>query len=166
MEMAKLQLQERLLHYRRAKNLTQKELGAKVGVSGKTVSHWETGHRTPGPAVLAEIAKAYEISLDELTIASAQEAAAFNRAAASVGLNAAPPLVGLISSSASLVNLIAAVAPKESPLFDAAALVAKSLGRVRDVLPPAEREQATHLIRDVGRRFGVDERDFEAPTSH
>jgi len=32
---------------RQAAGLTQEEVGAAVGVSGPTVSRWETGHRSP-----------------------------------------------------------------------------------------------------------------------
>lgn len=34
---------ERLKNYRRARNLTQRELAEQVGVSDKTVSRWESG---------------------------------------------------------------------------------------------------------------------------
>lgn len=38
---------------RREKNWTQEELGERLGVSNKTVSHWETGSYMPGIEILS-----------------------------------------------------------------------------------------------------------------
>ena len=46
--------------------LTQKEVGAKIGVSGQMWSNWETGYRTPDDAYRLEIAKVLGISIAEL----------------------------------------------------------------------------------------------------
>ncbi len=163
--MAKLQLTERLLHYRRHHDLTQKELGAKIGVSGKTVSHWETGRTVPDPATLGEIAKIYGISSEEFTLASMPDVENFNRASALVGLSAAPPSTALISATSHLLNLIWSAGLAEGPIVDAAVLVTKAAGRFLDSLPPEEQALVRRLVEDVGRKFGATGQGSEGPSS-
>ena len=50
--------------YRKARGLTQEELGTKLGVSNQTVSKWESEVSMPDVMRLPEIAKALSISLD------------------------------------------------------------------------------------------------------
>ncbi len=51
---------------REKKGLTQEELAAKIHVSGKAVSKWETGHGFPDVSLLEPLAKALSISVSEL----------------------------------------------------------------------------------------------------
>ncbi len=52
--------------YRKAKGLTQEELGTKLGVSNQSVSKWESEVSMPDVMLLPEIAKALDITLDDL----------------------------------------------------------------------------------------------------
>ena len=52
--------------YRKAKGLTQEELGAKLGVTNQAVSKWESEVSMPDVMLLPEIANALNISLDDL----------------------------------------------------------------------------------------------------
>ena len=51
---------------RKERNLTQEQLAEKLGVSGRTVSRWETGSNMPDISLLVEIAEFYNISVTEL----------------------------------------------------------------------------------------------------
>lgn len=51
---------------RKEKNLTQKELGAKLGVSDKAVSNWERGLRFPDIVLLEELSDTLDVSVLEL----------------------------------------------------------------------------------------------------
>ena len=48
------------------KGLTQEQLAEHFGVSGRTVSRWETGSNMPDLDVLIEMADFYEVDLREL----------------------------------------------------------------------------------------------------
>ena len=52
--------------YRKAKGLTQEELGTTIGVSNQSVSKWESEVSMPDVMLLPEIAKALDITLDDL----------------------------------------------------------------------------------------------------
>ena len=52
--------------YRKAKGLTQEELGAKLGVSNQAVSKWESEVSMPDVMLLPEIATTLNITLDDL----------------------------------------------------------------------------------------------------
>lgn len=52
--------------YRKAKKLTQNELGAILEVSNQAVSKWESNTSYPGIMLLPKIANALGISLEEL----------------------------------------------------------------------------------------------------
>lgn len=57
---------ERLTHLRKARGLTQTELGNKVGVSQRVIAYYEQdGAQPPGP-MLIDLADALRISVDEL----------------------------------------------------------------------------------------------------
>ena len=51
---------------RKEQNLTQRELGEKLGVSYKAVSKWETGASEPSTTNLLALAKLYGVSAGEL----------------------------------------------------------------------------------------------------
>ncbi len=51
---------------RLARDLTQEQLAAKLGVSAQAVSKWETSDTYPDGALLVPLAKALDVSLDEL----------------------------------------------------------------------------------------------------
>ena len=51
---------------RRSKNMTQEELGEKLGVNFKTISKWENGRGTPDMSNMLELCKELEISVNEL----------------------------------------------------------------------------------------------------
>lgn len=48
------------------KNLTQEEVGDLLSLSSKTISRWETGMGTPDLFTITEVAKLYEVSVDEI----------------------------------------------------------------------------------------------------
>ena len=51
---------------RKEKELTQKQLADKIGVSDKTVSKWETGRGMPDTAIMSELCRELGISINEL----------------------------------------------------------------------------------------------------
>ena len=59
-------LARNIANTRRAAGVTQEELAEKVGVFRQTVSDWERGDATPDLANAQRLARALEVSLDEL----------------------------------------------------------------------------------------------------
>lgn len=57
---------ERLIELRKAKGLSQEQLGEKLNVARQTVSKWELGTTTPEMNKLIALANLFSISLDEL----------------------------------------------------------------------------------------------------
>lgn len=55
-----------LAELRKEKNLTQAELGEKLGVTNKTISRWETGNYLPSVEMLEELSNMYGLSINEL----------------------------------------------------------------------------------------------------
>ncbi len=55
-----------LIKFRKAQNVTQAELAKKLNYSDKAVSKWERGESVPDLAVLYEIAKFYNTTIDKL----------------------------------------------------------------------------------------------------
>ncbi|NEU04850.1 helix-turn-helix domain-containing protein [Clostridium senegalense] len=51
---------------RKEHNMTQEQLGEKIGVSNKSVSKWETGKCMPDYSVVQELCKELEITVTEL----------------------------------------------------------------------------------------------------
>ncbi len=51
---------------RQQKNLTQAELGKRVGVNQNTVAQWESGARKPSIIMLKRIAEVFHCTTDEL----------------------------------------------------------------------------------------------------
>jgi transcriptional regulator with XRE-family HTH domain len=61
---------------RELRNLTQTELGDRAGMGGASVSHFETGQRTPSLESLVKLADALEVSVDTLLGRASLEAGA------------------------------------------------------------------------------------------
>lgn len=57
---------ENIKKYRTKLNLTQEQLGEKIGISAQAVSKWENSETLPDTAILPDIADALGASLDEL----------------------------------------------------------------------------------------------------
>ncbi len=55
-----------LAELRKEHNLTQAELGEKLGVTNKTVSRWETGNYMPPVEMLEELSNMYGMTINEL----------------------------------------------------------------------------------------------------
>ena len=51
---------------RNEKNITQEELGEKLGVTNKTISRWENGHYLPDIEMMQLLSKEFNISINEL----------------------------------------------------------------------------------------------------
>lgn len=52
--------------YRMQKDLTQQELGLRLGVIKQTVSSWETGHSNPTHAQVAAMADFFGVTVSEM----------------------------------------------------------------------------------------------------
>jgi len=57
---------EKLKKHRKLKNLTQKEVAEKIGVSGQAISKWENGECLPDCYNLKMLGKVYQVSVDTL----------------------------------------------------------------------------------------------------
>lgn len=57
---------EHLLQLRTARDLTQKSLAAKIGISWRTYQNYELGLREPPLSTLIALADFYDLPLDEL----------------------------------------------------------------------------------------------------
>lgn len=55
-----------LAELRKEHNLTQEELGKKLGVTNKTISRWETGNYMPPVEMLEELSNMYGMTINEL----------------------------------------------------------------------------------------------------
>ena len=55
-----------IAHKRKEKNLTQEQLAAKLGVSNKTISKWETGKCMPDYSVVKSLCEELNITVAEL----------------------------------------------------------------------------------------------------
>ena len=60
-------LGDKIRDLRKERNLTQDELGEKVGIHGRHISRIENDHARPTRKVLKRFAEVFEISVDELT---------------------------------------------------------------------------------------------------
>lgn len=61
-----MKFNERLLEFRKKKGWSQEELGYKLDVSRQTISKWESGQTKPELDKLRNLAKIFEITVDEL----------------------------------------------------------------------------------------------------
>ena len=51
---------------RKDKGITQEQLAEELGVSGRTISRWETGKNMPDISLLVEIAEFFDVSIPEI----------------------------------------------------------------------------------------------------
>lgn len=56
----------RIAKYRKAKNLSQRELSKLIGVSNTRISNWEQGIHRPDVDILSDICNALDVSPSEL----------------------------------------------------------------------------------------------------
>lgn len=59
-------LGQRISLYRKKLNISQEELGARLGVSRQAVSKWESGASDPSTSNLLALAKRYGVPAEEL----------------------------------------------------------------------------------------------------
>lgn len=59
-------LNENLLTLRKMKKLSQEQVAEEVGVSRQAYAKWESGETTPDVVACMQLAKFYDVSLDEL----------------------------------------------------------------------------------------------------
>lgn len=52
--------------YRRSLNLTQKQLGDKLGLASNTIANYENGTREPSLDLVVKLAKFFETTTDDL----------------------------------------------------------------------------------------------------
>ena len=69
-------LGQRISYYRKARNITQEELGEKCGVSSQAVSKWENDLSAPDITLLGTLAGLFGITTDELLGLKQQNATA------------------------------------------------------------------------------------------
>ena len=55
-----------LKDFRKEKGITQEQLAEELGVSGRTISRWETGKNMPDISLLVEIAEFFDVSIPEI----------------------------------------------------------------------------------------------------
>ncbi len=61
-----MKLSERIYSLRKERGMTQDDLASACGVSRQSVSKWETGESKPDITSVIQIAKTFDISIDEL----------------------------------------------------------------------------------------------------
>lgn len=66
-------LGQRISLYRKKLNISQEELGARLGVSRQAVSKWESGASDPSTSNLLALAKLYSVSAEDLLREAAGE---------------------------------------------------------------------------------------------
>ena len=62
-----------IFQLRKEKNLTQKQLGEKLGVSDKTISKWERGLGCPDISLLRDISKIFNVNIEKILLGDLQE---------------------------------------------------------------------------------------------
>ena len=64
--MDQIKIGEFLKELRKQKNLTQQEAADALFVSQKTISRWETGEGIPDISIIQDVAKFYDVTVDEI----------------------------------------------------------------------------------------------------
>lgn len=62
-----MEFNEKLVSLRKGKGMSQEEMAGRLNVTSQTIAKWETGEAQPDVKSLIEMAKLFEISLEELT---------------------------------------------------------------------------------------------------
>ena len=62
-----------IIQLRKEKNLTQKQLGEKLGLSDKTISKWERGLGCPDISLLRDISKIFNVNIEKILLGDLQE---------------------------------------------------------------------------------------------
>ena len=62
-----------IFQLRKEKNLTQKQLGEKLGLSDKTISKWERGLGCPDISLLRDISKIFNVNIEKILLGDLQE---------------------------------------------------------------------------------------------
>ena len=62
-----------IFQLRKEKNLTQKHLGEKLGLSDKTISKWERGLGCPDISLLRDISKIFNVNIEKILLGDLQE---------------------------------------------------------------------------------------------
>ena len=62
-----------IFQLRKEKNLTQKQLGEKLGLSDKTISKWERGLGCPDISLLRDISKIFNVNIEKIILGDLQE---------------------------------------------------------------------------------------------
>lgn len=57
---------DNIKYLRKEKNLSQKQLGEKIGVSQKAIDYWESGTNEPKASYIIKLADYFEVSADYL----------------------------------------------------------------------------------------------------
>ncbi len=60
-----MKIQEQIAFLRKQKGLTQEELAQALGVTNQAVSKWESGQCCPDIQLLPELAKLFEVTVEE-----------------------------------------------------------------------------------------------------
>lgn len=68
-----IEIANRLLQLRKEKGLSQEQLAQELGISRQAVSKWERAEASPDTDNLIQLAKLYQISLDELLLTGNKE---------------------------------------------------------------------------------------------
>ena len=61
-----VQIGKFIAELRKEQNLTQEQLGEKVGVTNKTVSRWENGNYIPPADILLAMSQLFDVSVNEI----------------------------------------------------------------------------------------------------
>ena len=62
-----------IFQLRKEKNLTQKQLGEKLGLSDKSISKWERGLGCPDISLLRDISKIFNVNIEKILLGDLQE---------------------------------------------------------------------------------------------
>ena len=62
-----------IFQLRKEKNLTQKQLGEKLGLSDKTISKWERSLGCPDISLLRDISKIFNVNIEKILLGDLQE---------------------------------------------------------------------------------------------